>query len=114
MGQIEQITIYENLMNLALSTDKSNHEIFHLYSNLEEKLDAFDWFWNNKLDELPLYRVTPYMETKLLFFNSIILFSSNRLELWNFYHKSRILVNTTLSFIKDHLISEIILKHHNV
>lgn len=44
--------ITESLLTLAASSDIINHELFHLYHDIDAKIRMLDYFWKNKLDSL--------------------------------------------------------------
>lgn len=44
----------ENLIELILSDNPDNYEIFHQFYDLDIKLEALQWFWDVKCHELPL------------------------------------------------------------
>lgn len=76
--------IYESLIELALSEDPNNHQLFHLYHDLDEKLNALEWFWDHKANQLP-YKV----EISVAYWGEIYEISTK--FLFNFYLNS----NTT-------------------
>lgn len=46
--------IYESLISLAMSSNETDHELFHMYHSLEDKLDSLDWFFQEKVHSLPM------------------------------------------------------------
>lgn len=52
--------ISKSLINLTMSKDPANHELFHHYYDLDAKLEALNYFWDVTCHELP-HEYTQYI-----------------------------------------------------
>lgn len=115
----------EALINLALSKEPSNYEIFHQYHSLEDKLTSLEWFWDVKCHELPWdycllrdkHSETYIMMTDILFdycieFHRLETHLGNNVQI-NFYNTINLIMShTTIENIKNFLENFVTEEHY--